>query len=34
MIPWDKLHGGEPSFAKKYNEQEVATIVAYLKTLH
>ena len=23
-----------PSFAKKYNEQETAAIVAYLKTLH
>jgi mono/diheme cytochrome c family protein len=23
-----------PSFAKKYNEQDVAAIVAYLKTLH
>jgi mono/diheme cytochrome c family protein len=23
-----------PSFAKKYNEQEIAAIVAYLKTLH
>jgi mono/diheme cytochrome c family protein len=23
-----------PSFAKKYNEQDTATIVAYLKTLH
>jgi mono/diheme cytochrome c family protein len=23
-----------PSFAKKYNEQDIAAIVAYLKTLH
>ena len=23
-----------PSFAKKYNEQDTAAIVAYLKTLH
>ena len=28
------IKGEMPSFAKKYKEQEVATIVAYLKTLH
>ena len=28
------IKGEMPSFAKKYNEQEVATIVTYLKTLH
>jgi ubiquinol-cytochrome c reductase cytochrome c subunit len=28
------IKGEMPSFAKKYNEQDVAAIVAYLKTLH
>jgi mono/diheme cytochrome c family protein len=28
------IKGEMPSFAKKYNEQDVTTIVAYLKTLH
>ena len=28
------IKGEMPSFAKKYSEQDVAAIVAYLKTLH
>jgi len=28
------IKGEMPSFAKKYNEQDIAAIVAYLKTLH
>jgi mono/diheme cytochrome c family protein len=28
------IKGEMPSFAKKYNEQDTAAIVAYLKTLH
>ena len=28
------IKGEMPSFAKKYNEQDVTAIVAYLKTLH
>jgi len=28
------IKGEMPSFAKKYNEQDVAAIVAYLQTLH
>jgi mono/diheme cytochrome c family protein len=28
------IKGEMPSFTKKYNEQDVAAIVAYLKTLH
>jgi mono/diheme cytochrome c family protein len=28
------IKGEMPSFAKKYNEQDLAAIVAYLKTLH
>ena len=28
------IKGEMPSFTKKYNEQDVAALVAYLKTLH
>jgi mono/diheme cytochrome c family protein len=28
------IKGEMPSLAKKYNEQDIAAIVAYLKTLH
>ena len=28
------IKGEMPSFAKKYNEQDLAALVAYLKTLH
>jgi mono/diheme cytochrome c family protein len=34
LVVQNGIKGEMPSFAKKYNEQDVAAVVAYLKTLH
>jgi ubiquinol-cytochrome c reductase cytochrome c subunit len=34
LVIQSSIKGEMPSFAKKYSEQDVAAIVAYLKTLH